>query len=443
MVSLNLGNGHLYGFAARHVLEDLSRITVVRLRVLLLLVVVLTTPHKVHAYSVLAHEAAIDATWDNSIEPLLRRRFPRATADALLRARSFAYGGSVIQDLGYYPFGSRFFSNLLHYVRSGDFVEALLRDARDIDELAFAVGALAHYANDNTGHPEGVNRSVPMAYPKLRLKFGDQVTYVDAPKQHVIVEFSFDVVQAAGGTYLPEAYQRFIGFRVASSLLQRAFQETYGLEMKDVFADMDRSIATYRYSVSEIIPALTEAAWRDKHDEIVQLHPALERTGFVFAYGRPAFEREFGRDYQRPGWFARFLGFIYRIVPKVGPLAPLSFKTPTPEAEALFARSFRDSSARLRDLLREVGTRQFEFPNTNFDTGRPTARGAYALADETWGELLKRLDKHHFEGVDHVLQGRMLAFYGDRPEGPAASRHERQHRADVQRRLDALARFQP
>src|SRR4051812_46075827 len=211
------------GVAAREVLQDLSWITVVRLRMILLVLVVLTLPRTVHAYSVLAHEAAIDANWDTSIAPLLRRRFPRANTDALLRARSFAYGGSVIQDLGYYPFGSRFFSNLLHYARSGDFVEALLRDARDIDELAFAVGALAHYANDNTGHPEGVNRSVPLAYPKLRRKFGDRVTYVDAPKQHVIVEFSFDVVQASGGAYLPEAYQRFIGFRVASGLLQRAF----------------------------------------------------------------------------------------------------------------------------------------------------------------------------------------------------------------------------
>ena len=159
--------------------------------------------------------------------------------------------------------------------------------------------------------------------------------------------------------------------------------------------------------------------------------------------GGPAFERDYGHDYQRPGWFARFLAVIYRIVPKVGPLAPLSFKTPTPEAEALFARSFRDASVRLRDLLREVGTRQFEFPNTNFDTGRPTARGAYALADETWGELLERLDKHHFEGVDHVLRARVLAFYAARPEKPAASPTERRHRADLQRRLDALARFQP
>src|SRR5436190_19967458 len=97
----------------------------------------LTLPAPASAYSVLAHEAAIDVVWDGAIRPLLLRRFPRTSGDDLLRARSYAYGGSVIQDLGYYPFGNKFFSNLLHYVRSGDFVETLIHDARDLDEYAF------------------------------------------------------------------------------------------------------------------------------------------------------------------------------------------------------------------------------------------------------------------------------------------------------------------
>jgi Zinc dependent phospholipase C len=179
------------------------------------------------AYSVLAHEATIDTAWDRDIHPLLRRRFPDASADSLNRARSFAYGGSVIQDLGYYPFGNKFFSNLLHYVRSGDFVEALIREGRDIDEYAFALGALADYADDNTGHPAATNRAVPLVFPKLKRELGDTVTYVEAPKQHVIVGFSFDVVQAADGEYLPQVYQSFIGFRVAGGVLARAFHATY------------------------------------------------------------------------------------------------------------------------------------------------------------------------------------------------------------------------
>jgi hypothetical protein len=113
----------------------------------------LSAPVSVNAYSVLAHESAIDVAWDRELRPLLLQRFPGTTPEALERARSFAYGGSVIQDLGYYPFGNKFFSNLLHYARTGDFVDRCIRNAQTVDELAFALGALAHYANDIAGHP--------------------------------------------------------------------------------------------------------------------------------------------------------------------------------------------------------------------------------------------------------------------------------------------------
>ena len=101
------------------------------------------------AYSVLAHESNVDALWDRGIKPLLVRKFPKATANDLRDARAYAYGGSVIQDLGYYPFGNHFFTKLLHYVRSGDFVAAMIRDARSLNEFAFALGALAHYASED------------------------------------------------------------------------------------------------------------------------------------------------------------------------------------------------------------------------------------------------------------------------------------------------------
>jgi hypothetical protein len=381
----------------------------------LVMTIAMVTASPVSAYSVLSHEATIDVTWDALLAPLLKQRFPRASADDLVRARSFAYGGSVIQDLGYYPFGNRFFSNLVHYVRSGDFVEALIRDARSIDELAFALGALAHYANDTSGHPEAVNVTVPMVFPKLQQKYGDVVTYAQAPRQHVVVEFSFDIVHAMGGAFLPDTYKRFIGFRVATPLLERAVRQTYGLEMRDLFADLDRSISTYRYSVSQIIPALTAAAWRDKHDEIVKITPAIDRSAFVFAYPRAAFEHDFGRDYQRPGLFARFLGVLYRIVPKIGPLKPLAFKAPTPEAAALFAQSFRDATARFRSEVNDLTDRTFEIDNANFDTGKPCRFGEYALADETYGELLERLSNQKFQGTTVALTKDIVAFYGDRP----------------------------
>jgi hypothetical protein len=399
---------------------------------------IMVTASPLSAYSVLTHEATIDATWDSAIQPLLKQRFPRSSTADLLRARSFAYGGSVIQDLGYYPFGNRFFSNLVHYVRSGDFVEALLRESRDVDELAFALGALAHYANDSSGHPEAVNVTVPIVFPKLHQKYGDVVTYAQAPRQHVVVEFSFDIVHAVGGAFLPDTYKRFIGFRVATALLERAFRATYGLEMHDLFADQDRSIATYRYAVSQIIPALTEAAWRDKHDEIVKLTPAIDRSAFVFSYPRAAFEQDYGRDYQKPGLFARFLGLLYRILPKVGPLKPLAFKAPTPEAAALFAQSFRDATARFRAEVSDLKDRRFEIRNTDLDTGRPSRYGEYTLADETYSELLERLSERGFQDTPVALTRHIAVFYGDRPRPSAEDQKHRKRWAKVERALREL-----
>ena len=374
------------------------------------------------AYSVLAHEANVDALWDRGIQPLLLQRFPHATRPQLIAARSFAYGGSVIQDIGYYPFGSHFFSNLMHYVRSGDFVRALIADAATVDDYAFALGALAHYAADNTGHPEAVNRAVPIAYPKLRKKFGDRVTYAQAPANHVIVEFSFDVVQAAAGAYLSEAYHGFIGFQVAKDLLERAFRDVYGLDVKDVLGDEDLALATYRYSVSQLIPEITQTAWKTERDEIRELAPAVDENAFVFGYTKAQYEREFGTDYRKPGWFARFLAFLYRLLPKIGPLRPLSFKTPTPEAERLFTDSFRDTRARYARALDELREHRLDLPNTDFDTGRPSRVGEYELADRTYRELVKRLKKKHWDGAPPALRADIDRFYASGASAGARDR---------------------
>src|SRR5262245_11173116 len=311
----------------------------VRAWVVLALVPFVVVPVPASAYSVLTHEACVDALWQPAIQPMLQRRFPRATPGDLQAARAFAYGGSVIQDLGYYPFGNRFFSNLVHYVRSGDFVEALIRNARDINELAFALGALSHYAADTIGHAEAVNPSVALIFPKLKQKYGDNVTYAESPTSHIRVEFSFDVVQTAVGAYPSDAYRSFIGFEVARRLLDHAFQETYGIETKDVFGDEDLAISSYRKAVSELMPELTRVAWRDKRDEIAQVIPNVSQNTFVFTYTRQQFEQDFGTAYRKRSWFVRMVGTFYRVVPKIGPLKPLKFKLPTPDAEALFATS--------------------------------------------------------------------------------------------------------
>ena len=363
------------------------------------------------AYSVLAHQAAVDAMWERDIVPLLRARFPRADAEGLEKARAFAYGGAVIQDLGYYPLGSHLFTNLTHYVRSGDFVEALIGTARDVNEYAFALGALAHYESDTAGHPLAVNRIVPLLYPKTREKFGDEVLYVDARARHVMVEFAFDVSQVARGAYIAQEYHRRIGFEVAEDALARAFFETYGLELKDVLLSVDLAIGTYRYAIGTTIPEMTRLAWRDKREEIEKRSPGTEQSVFVYNLTRSEYDRDFGTTYRKPGVLARILAFMIKIVPKVGPLRPLAF-TPLPQpAEELFLASVAAAHARYRAALVTLGRGHLELENSDFDTGEPPARRRNPLAEQTYADLLQRLEQDGFEHVPDGLRAALNTYY--------------------------------
>ena len=385
------------------------------------------------AYSVLAHESNIDTAWESAIVPVLRQRFPRVSPDQLVAARAYAYGGCVIQDLGYYPFGSHFFSDLLHYVRTGDFVVALIREAHDVNELAFALGALAHYVADADGHRIAVNPSVAVSYPKLRAKFGDRVTYEDSPSRHVMVEFAFDVVQAATGKYAPEAYHQFIGFEVATPVLERAFRDTYGLEMKDLF-DTDLAIGTYRKAVSSMIPEMTKVAWRDKRDEIVKASPRIEQAAFIYSYSQEQYDKEFGTHYMKPKWYARFIGFLFRLVPKFGPFRTLAFKPPTAETEALFLQSLGKTRDDYRASLAASRQNQLRLPNKNLDTGENPKLGEYGLADKTYEKLLGKLADRKFQDVPPALARNITAYYGDVRILPddTSRRHKRSNKVRAQ-----------
>src|SRR5579872_3254001 len=344
-------------------------------------------PEQTGAYSVLAHEAIIDSVWDTDIRPLLLKRFPNATTKELKEAHGYAYGGAIIQDMGYYPHGSFFFSDLTHYVRSGDFVMALLRDAKDLDGYAFALGALAHYAADNEGHPIGTNRAVPLLYPKLKAKYGDSVTYEEDKLAHVKTEFGFDVLEVAQGRYAPDNYHDFIGFAVAVPLLEQAFQETYGLNLKEVLSNEDKVLGSYRRDVSRLLPKATRIAWSLKKDEIKKDEPGITRKKFLYNLSKASYQKNWGKDYQPPTFWERVLAFIVRILPKFGPLKVLQLRTPTPATEKLFEASFNASVDRYRQLLSEVSSGQPKLLDDNFDTGGVTGPGKYGLNDEAQAKL--------------------------------------------------------
>ncbi len=407
-----------------------------------ILVCALVWPSPCRAYAVLAHEAIIDAAWETDIKPMLLARFPHSTEDQLSEAQAYAYGGSIIQDMGYYPYGSHFFSDLTHYVRSGDFVQALLRDSSDLDEYAFAAGALAHYASDNDGHRLATNRAVPILYPRLRKKYGDIITYEQDPLAHTKTEFGFDVIEVAQESYAPDGYHDLIGFEVAQELLDRAFAETYGLQLKDLLLDEERAINSYRHAVSKTIPTATKVAWSLKKDEIKDELPGITKKTFRYNLSKSNYEREWGRNYQKPTFVHRFLAFLYKLIPKFGPLRVLQFRTPTPETQRMFRASFNSSLDEYRKLIAELQSGRLDLPNDNFDVGEPTGPGIYALNDDAHAKLLDKLANQKFAGVSPELRDELLLFYSE-PTAPYATKRDAKAWATVQSELAQLKSVTP
>ena len=399
-------------------------------------------PASAAAYSVLSHEAIIDSAWDTNIKPLVLKRFPEATAEELREAHGYAYGGAIIQDMGYYPHGSMFFSDLAHYVRSGDFIVALLRDSKDFNEYAFALGALAHYAADNDGHRIGTNRAVPVLYPKLEKKHGDSVTYEDDPLAHVKTEFGFDVLEVAKQRYAPESYHDFIGFQVAAPLLEQAFRETYGLHLKNVLDNEEKVIGSYRRDVSGLIPRATRVAWSLKEKEIKGDVPGITRRKFLYNLSRASYEREWGKEYQRPSFWDRFLAFLFRLLPKIGPLRVLQLRTPTPETEGMFQASFNATMDRYRNLLKEEGEGRLRLPNDNFDVGEFTGPGKYRINDDAHAKLLGKLAEQSFADMTPELRAELLNFFAD-PNAPYATKRKPKEWNKVEAELRQLKSTAP
>jgi hypothetical protein len=407
------------------------------LAVVMALVLALARPTETEAYAVLAHEAIVDSVWDTNIRPLLLTRFPGATAAEIKEAHGYAYGGAIIQDMGYYPHGSFFFSDLTHYVRSGDFVLALLRDSKDINGYAFALGALAHYAADNDGHPMGTNRAVPILYPKLKKKYGDSVTYEQDKLAHVKTEFGFDVLEVAHGRYAPDSYHDFIGFGVSVPLLEQAFQETYGLDLKKVLSNEDKVIGSYRHDVSQLLPKATRVAWSLKKNDIMKDQPGITKKKFLYNLSRASYQKNWGHEYEQPTFGERFLAFLVRILPKFGPLKVLQLRTPTPETERMFESSFNTTLDRYRQLLSQAGNNSLQLPNQNFDTGQIDGPGKYRLNDETHAKLLDTLAKQDFGGASPEVQAELLEFFGH-PDAPYSIKRKPKEWAKVQVELEQL-----
>ena len=388
------------------------------------------------AYSVLTHEQVVDLLWHDDLVPLLKKRFPAATDDDLKKAHAFAYGGSLVQDMGYYPFGNKFFSDLTHYVRSGDFVVNLLNESSDLNEYAFALGALSHYAADNCGHPV-INKVTAIEFPKLRKKFGNEVTYEDDPKAHIQTEFGFDMVQVAKNRYTSDSYHDFIGFEISKPVLERAFLDTYDIPLDSLIKNEDLAIGTFRRAISRIIPEMTRVALLARKKEIVTETPNFNRRKFRYYLSRVSYEKQWGKGYRRPGFGARVLAFFLRFVPKVGPFKALNFKIPNRKTEDMYIASVNKTVEDYKKLLSEVRAKDLHLANTDFDTGRPTDTGEYVLTDKAYADLLNRLAEDKFASLTPDLQANLLAFYGN-PAAPNARKRKPEQWAKTEKEVQEL-----
>jgi len=391
-------------------------------------------------YATFAHEELIDLAWNDSIRPLLVQRYPGTSDAALGEAHAFAYGGCLIQDLGYYPFGKEFFSDLTHYVRSGDFVLALLRDARNVNEFAFALGALSHYVGDSIGHSEGINPSTALTFPDLERQYGPLVTYEEDPIAHVRTEFGFDVAQTAFFRYAPHEYRKRIGFRVSRAVLERAYYETYGLTVRSILGPPIGAMSSYRVGVRRVLPLFAKATIVNVHRHLPPDQPGPALQQLLARISKTDYATNWSQYHHGPTLEDHVLGIIVRLIPKIGILKILAIKPPSAQTEELFIKSLDVAVTQYQALLAELSKNpsvELVLANRDLDTGSKVRPGAYRLTDRAYAELLHKVTAQPGLPIPPALRGDILAYYAD-PEAPISTKRNRKAWKKVLAQLELL-----
>lgn len=411
---------------------------------LIALVFLAALPRASYGYSFLTHEDIIDVAWRGSIRPLLAARFPTVTEAQLRLARAYAYGGATIQDMGYYPFGHQFFSNLTHYVRSGAFIDNLLRDSQTVNEYAFALGALSHYVGDDIGHRYATNISTPIEFPNLKKKFGPVVTYDQSPHGHVRTEFAYDIEQLSQHWFAPSGYMKGIGFYVPQRLLEQAFYDTYGLSLRSVLGRPSPAIGSYRASVKGFLP------------DIARAEVLIHRKDFPREMDTPAFlqfstrQKQAGLDYQwshystKSGFKLHLMAFIIRILPKVGPISNAAIRGPNAETNRWYIESVNravDNYEQLLGRLQKSPLKTLGLPDRDLDTGNPIQPGTYRLTDQTYAQLLHRLAAQPSRRIPASLQQNIVGYYSN-PNAPISTKKNKRAWSRVQSELVTLRAMQ-
>ena len=421
-----------------------TRAQVSAVHLLIALLLVFSIPRHVEAYSFLTHQDIVDVAWEGSIRPALLARFPTITHSQLREARAYAYGGGTIQDMGYYPFGDEFFSDLTHYVRSGEFVNNLFQDAQTVDEYAFAIGALAHYVGDNDGHRYATNPATPLEFPPLGKKFGPIVTYDQAPHAHIRTEFAYDVEQLSNDEFAPISYRHSVRFLVAQRLLEQAFFDTYGLRLRSVLGRPRPAIASYRSSMQNLLPkaARAEVLIHRKNFPPAEDTPAFHQ--FATRQSQAGIDNGWAKYSRKDGFEVHFIAFLIRIVPKVGTISDLAIRGPNAETNRWYIESVNRTTDDYERMLRELAKdprHRLDLPDRDLDTGNLEQPGSYPLTDKTYAELLTKLTARPNHTIPAGLQQNILSYYSN-PDAPITTKKNRGAWNRVQTSLTKLRGMQ-
>ena len=398
------------------------------------------SPERADAYGVLTHHQLVDQSWKPFIVPFLLNRYPALTAEQLRRAHAYAYGGCAIQDVGYYPFGNSFFSDLAHYVRSGDFVQSLFRNAHSANELAFAVGALTHYIGDSIGHSRATNPAVAIAFPKLAARYGPSVNFAQGKYEHTQVEFAFDVNEITKHRLAPSAYLHHIGLNVPRAQITAAFHETYGFDIGDILGLYRTALRTYRFGARTFLPAFAHAEAVLHGRSFPPDTPGPELALYEQRVAEISRDAGWDRLRRKPGIGTHLLAFVVLILPKIGPLKMLAIKGPTVETEKWYIESVDEATATLGRVLGQPGgvAGGGMLADRDLDTGARVAPGGYPLTDQTYAKLLGRMTKDPSKVIPAGLKEDILRYYSD-PTAPISTKRDKKRWALVEKQLVILS----
>jgi hypothetical protein len=158
---------------------------------------------------------------------------------------------------------------------------------------------------------------------------------------------------------------------------------------------------------------MTQVALQTHKKELIHETPDFAKRKFLYRLSRSDYEKQWGKDYVKPGTGTRILSTLLRYMPKIGPFKGMAFNTPTPQTEDLYFKSINTTVDQYRAFLEEVRSDKLVLPNCDLDSGQATKAAEYSLTDNAYAKLLAQLSDRKFDLTSPDLRANILEFYSD------------------------------